>query len=219
LVVEAETREVIGFVEHWMVSSATVMCLVGEFFVRSHDFNGIPVRHLLLALEIEWPVLQEELARLAKNEQITLVFASRSDNPNIRRIAGPPIDTQVKLLSKEPLDGICVYPTPSVIRAIDDRPTYEDQPFTKRLALAEPQLTPVFFELNVLERYFRDPRYRCWFGDSEGSISIGNDAYFSEDTAERDKISLQSFGIGYDERKNRVVVVFLRDLGGLSAEH
>ena len=160
-----------------MVSSATVVRLVSEFFIRSHDFNGIPARDLLLALEIEWSVLQEELARLAKDEQITLVFASRSDNPHIRRIAGPSIDTQVKLLSKEPLNGICVYPTPSVIRAIVDRPTYEDQPFTERLALAEPQLTPVFFELNVLERYFSDPRYRCWFGDSDGSILIGDDAY------------------------------------------
>jgi hypothetical protein len=37
--------------------------------------------------------------------------------------------------------------------------------------------------------------------------------------AERDKVLLQSFGIGYDEKRNRVVVVYLRYLADLSSAH
>ncbi len=43
--------------------------------------------------------------------------------------------------------------------------------------------------------------------------------YQSDQMAERDKVLLQSFGIGYDEKRNRVVVVYLRYLADLSAEH
>ena len=35
----------------------------------------------------------------------------------------------------------------------------------------------------------------------------------------RDKVVLESFGIGYDDQRNRVVIAFLRRLSGLSSEH
>ena len=36
---------------------------------------------------------------------------------------------------------------------------------------------------------------------------------------ERDKVSLQTFGLGFDEQRNPYVIVYLRYLAGLSAEH
>jgi len=96
---------------------------------------------------------------------------------------------------------------------------YDDRPYTRRLAVAEPQLRAVFFELSVLDKYFRDPHYRCDFGDSEGSISVRDKHYLSDQMAERDKVLLQTFGIGYDHNRNRIVAVFLRYLSDLSAEH
>jgi hypothetical protein len=126
---------------------------------------------------------------------------------------------QLAKLSEENIGGVCVYPSPGEIRNNSDLLGYGDRPYTLRLALAEPQLIPVFFDLSVLENYFRDPRYTCWFGDGEGHISLSDKAYFSEHMAERDKTSLQTFGIGYDKNRNRVVVVFLRYLSGLSPEH
>ncbi len=123
------------------------------------------------------------------------------------------------MLKTEGINGICIYPNPIEITNRSSLHEYEDRPYTHRLALAEPQLIPCFFELSVLEKYFRDPRYRCWFGDSNGNISVSDDAYRSEQTAERDKISIESFGIGYDKERNRVVVVFLRYLASLSPEH
>ena len=80
-------------------------------------------------------------------------------------------------------------------------------------------MNAVFFELSILEKYFRDPRYFCYFGDSEGRISVHDEHYLSAQMPERDKILIETFGIGYDQNRNRVVAVFLRYLSDLSAEH
>jgi hypothetical protein len=71
----------------------------------------------------------------------------------------------------------------------------------------------------VLDRYYRDPRYHFDFDDFSGSIRITTEHYESQDIAKRDKVLLQSFGIGYDSNRNRVVVAFLRYLSDLSPEH
>jgi hypothetical protein len=80
-------------------------------------------------------------------------------------------------------------------------------------------MTPVFFELDVLDRYYRDPRYRFEFRDFCGSIGLTTESYDSGQVAERDKVFLQTFGIGYTERRDRVVLVYLRYLASLSPEH
>jgi hypothetical protein len=77
----------------------------------------------------------------------------------------------------------------------------------------------VFFELAVLEPYFRDPRYIFRYHDMGGSIAINDDAYGSHDVPERSKVLLESFGIAYDKHRHRVVVAYLRYLSDLSPEH
>jgi hypothetical protein len=52
-----------------------------------------------------------------------------------------------------------------------------------------------------------------------GRISIRDEAGRSSDVHDRDKIFLQTFGIAYDGRRNRVVIVYLRYLADLSPEH
>jgi hypothetical protein len=75
------------------------------------------------------------------------------------------------------------------------------------------------FDLGVLERYYNDPRYHFTFHDHAGRLSIGDKAYEDGDIPERDKVLLQTFGIGYDQSDRRVAIVFLRYLKGLSPEH
>jgi hypothetical protein len=156
---------------------------------------------------------------LVVSRQVDLAFATISINPHIKRLHDLPPDGQVKGLAINPPEGICVYPSADNVAKRTDLSRYDGRPYTRRLALAEPQLLPVFFELYVLEKYFRDPRYLCHFGDRDGSISVRDEHYESDAMAERDKVLLQTFGIGYDATRNRVVVVFLRDLSGLSPEH
>jgi hypothetical protein len=196
-----------------------ILRIVCNFFIESHDFNGIPACRLVDALGTTWSELQVRLTSLVSVDKIDLVFASLHENPHIKRLADLPSDAQVRGLEQESLKGICIYPDSSLVGTRPELARYDDRPYTRRLALVEPQLQAVFFELSVLDKYFRDPRYLCHFGDSEGYISVRDAHYFSDAMPERDKVLLQTFGIGYDAARNRVVAVFLRYLSGLSAEH
>ena len=192
--------------------------IVWESFARSHDFNGVSLSSLARISTLDLESLKQRLALLIREGKITLAFESVSENPHFKRLKDLPVEFQVSQLENEAPNGICAYPS-SAIAAARLGNDFDDRPYTRRLAIAEPQLLPVYFELQVLERYFRDPRYLCWFGDFAGSISIGNKAYESEETRDRDKITIQSFGIGYDSQRRRVVAVFLRYLSDLSIEH
>jgi hypothetical protein len=190
-----------------------------NFFTDSSDFNGISVHDLSVEFRVPWEKMRDILSELLKGKRITLEFASHSLNPHIKRLPDLPLDQQLTRLFDEDPFSICAYPTSDVILDFVDMSIYDIRPFTKRLALSEPQLMPVYFNLEVLDRYYRDPRYRFNFGDSDGSIGVTTEHYESKGFAEQDKIFLKTFGIGYDSTRNRVVVVFLRYLSDLSPEH
>jgi hypothetical protein len=192
--------------------------IVWESFARSRDFNGVSLSSLARISTLDLETLKQGLALLIREGKVTLAFESVSVNPHIKRLKDLPVEIQISQMENEAPDGICAYPS-SMIAAAHLGNAFDDRPYTRRLAIAEPQLLPVFFELPVLERYFRDPRYLCWFGDSAGYISIGDKAYESEETRDRDKVTIQSFGIGYDSQRRRVVAVFLCYLSDLSTEH
>jgi hypothetical protein len=192
--------------------------IIYEHFAQSRDLNGVSLPRLARRLKVGPETIKRRLRRLLEEGKITLAFESNSVNPHIKRLPDLPIEAQISKMENEEASGICAYPSASVATARVGG-AFSDRPYTRQLAMAEPQLRPVFFDLPVLERYFRDPRYRCFFGDSQGYIGIGDQAYASEETQECDKISIQTFGIGYTPKRHRVVVVFLRYLSDLSAEH
>ncbi len=192
---------------------------ITDFFVQSRDFNGISMRWIMRAFNIDRSDLDAHINHLITANKITLAFESSSINPHIKRLPDLPVDAQLSKLAQENVNGICIYPTADVLASRSELLQYDDRPYTCRLALAEAQLVPVFFELHILEKYFRDPRYHCRFGDRDGSISVKDKHYLLGRMAKRDEIFLQSFGIGYDKDRNRVVMVFLRYLSDLSTEH
>jgi hypothetical protein len=202
-----------------MVSDDEIVHAICDSFVNSRDFNGISARGLARKLKVEWHDLRHRIAALIVERKIDAAFESHCVNPCIKRLADLPVDVQLRKLTTEEENGVCLYPSAQDIEARAELRRYDGLPYARRLGLAEAQLTPVFFELSVLERYFRDPRYSCHFGDRGGHISVRDEHYLSEQMAERDKVLLQSFGIGYDQDRNRVVVVFLRYLADLSPEH
>jgi hypothetical protein len=190
---------------------------VATYFLESGDFNGIAIAALAQQLGVSADKMSQMLQAALTSGTVELSFASKTGNPHIKRLAAETVETQRELLVIEDKRGVCIYPGPTTMPAVIGQ-TYDDRPYTKRLALVEAQLVPLFFDLVVLERYFRDPRFECWFGDSNGNITIGDKAYLSEETPERDKVSFK-FGIGYDPRRTRVVAVFLYELASLSPEH
>ena len=196
-----------------------VLKRIVDFFARSSDFNGILALNLGAEFLTSWSEMREILSQLVQENRISLAFASYSINPHNKRLSDLSVDKQVAKLFEEEPYTMCAYPTSDEICDIVDLSVYDTQPFTRRLALVEPQLSPVFFELEVLDKYHRDPRYYFEFSDFAGSIGITTEHYDSQNVAERDKIMLQTFGIGYNSTRNRVVVVFLRYLANLSPEH
>lgn len=200
---------------------------IRDFFVGSRDFNGIPLdalaRELLQRHGLPAGQFRAHIRALVRNGKISLHFASHSQNPHIKRIPDLPIEEQLRRLDGYLKDGdndrVCAYPSADVIQMVLEVTEYAGRPFTKRLALGEAQLTPIFFDLDVLDKYFRDPRYRFEFHDFSGSISISNEHYAAADMPGRDKVLLDTFGIGYDADRNRVVVAYLRYLADLSPEH
>ncbi len=96
---------------------------------------------------------------------------------------------------------------------------YADRPFSQMLAMGRAHLELVFFDLAVLERYATDPRYHFKWRCYSGWICIRDDFYLGDDMRERDKIFLKSFGLAYDGKHERVLAVYLADLGRLSPEH
>lgn len=196
-----------------------VLRRVNDFFTASHDFNGTLLSALCAEFDITWPKMRVTVNRLVRSGEISLAFASHCINPHIKRLPDLPVEAQLSKLKAEDPHAVCAYPSPDVIRATTDLAAYDSRPFTKRLALAEAQLTPVYFDFEVLDRYYRDPRYRFDFHDFGGTIGITTEHYESSDMADRDKVLLQTFGIAYNANRDRVAVVFLRYLADLSPEH
>lgn len=198
-----------------------ILALVTDYYLESRDFNGISLDGIAAVLNdtavISRRRIETAVRGLVTDEKITLMFSSTSLNPHIKRLPALPKEEQLERL--EGGGGICAYPTEAVIRTAVDESDYQDRPFTKRLLLGEPQLTPVYFDLHVLERYSSDPRFRYNFNGYCGCISVSDDYFESEQMPRRDRAFLQTFGVGYDAESNRVVVVFLCYLSDLSPEH
>ena len=199
--------------------SQSILDAIADYFVYSTDFNGILASQLAEQVGLSQPIFIAALEHLLTSAEISIAFNRYQGNPHILRFPSPDIQRQLELLKSEPPNEFCLYPRAKVLVHRNDLAVFADRPFTKRLALGEAQLTPVFFELSVLEPYYRDPRYHFHYDDRHGRISIREEAYSSSDVHDRDKILLDTFGIAYDEGRNRVVVVYLRYLADLSPEH
>ena len=206
-----------------------------DFFVKSSDFNGIPLRQISDDFGIDYEKSINLIKDLVKNDIVTI---QSSTNPHIIYSRLYPIEIQLKILEDAKSYGvtveeigkisfvtentdypICLYPSPTLLKSKRDLDEFGDAVYSKRLALAEPQLKPVFFEIEVLERYSNDPRFDFQFEDYSGHISYKSDKNDNPIVREEDEIFLKSFGLGFDSNSKRVAVVYLRYLNGLTPEH
>jgi hypothetical protein len=195
-----------------IVSKAT------EHYLKSKDFNGLPVRELF-SDEASREVVRSALRRLVESQKISLEFGTRHPNPHIKAFSAPSAKDQITELTNSNLEHACVYPTPEILAAAVNTQEVQDRPFTLRLMLGEGALDFHAFDVSVLETYRNDPRYHYETNDISGWISVHDVYYESAEMKERDKVLLETFGFGYDEKMNRAVMVFTRYLHCLSAEH
>ena len=188
------------------------------FYLQSGDFNGMPSSALAHALGLDQEKLDDLLTVLVRREIASLSFGDRHPNPRIKAFEPQTIPEQLNKLSRLGTNHLCVYPTAERLKATVDPEDFSGQPFTLRLALGEPQLHLLSFDLTVLEKYRNDPRYYYTNNDVGGSIAA-RDAEKGVEMPEQDQVLLQTFGFSFDKELNRAVAVFLRYLAGLSREH
>lgn len=194
-----------------------VQTAIDNFFLTSKDFNGIALPKLLNGFENDEAALRHTLTRLVHAGTISLQYGI---NPHIIRTSHYTADEQLDLLANQPFSSACAYPTEDRMLSIRVLDPLLGKPYSQKLALASPQLQLAYFEMDVLERYINDPRYRFDMDDYDGFISIGDDFAEDNSVAERDRVFLQSFGIGYrSSDRKRLVCVYLCYLNRLTPEH
>ena len=196
--------------------NATPLGEVTHFYLQSKAFNGMSLSALSLALGIKPDQIASVVEPLIADGRLNLNFGDRHPNPHIQAFPPEPAPTQIKKLSlAAAFAHVCAYPSQDHLATVVHNSQYPGEPFTFRLALGEPQLSFVTFELSILETYRNDPRYSYSCDDIWGHIGT----YENSELPARDYAFLQHFGFAYDSDFNRGVAVFLRYLADLSPEH
>lgn len=197
--------------------TARVRDAVTAFYRGSHDFNGLPYTDLVRCVRGPDISVLRAVRALVRRGEISAIFGDIHPNAHIRALPDEPIASQLAKLAAD--SNACLYPTEATLAKVVPADFHAERPFTRRLALGEPQLAYAAFDLAVLESYRNDPRYVFDVGDAGGMISVTDEYYESEGMPKRDQVLLQTFGFCYAPNKRRAVGVFLRYLSGLSSEH
>ena len=192
-----------------------IVKVITDFYLNSGDFNGFPVRNILL----EKSELKDILASLIREDKISLTFEDIDVNPHVKNFPEGPSEKQIEKLQNSELEHNCAYPSCSHLKKVVDPLDYQGKPFTLRLALGEAALSYESFDLSVLEDYRNDPRYYYSNTDIYGQIRVGDKHDGSAGMLRSDEIFLKTFGFSYDSDLNRAVAVFLIYLSRLSPEH
>lgn len=199
------------------VSKATaVLNHVVEFYLGSHDFNGVRASVLLGKMGLD---TLETLKKLVSRGLVE-VYSSAYDNPYIKRLPALSIPQQLGFLeSANGEEHVCLFPSVKTMRRRLPSNKYRTKPFSRFLALGHAQLEPVFFQLGVLGRYQSDPRYIFRFDGLDGHISVKTADYKGRGMPEADKVGLETFGLGTSAKGHRVIVTFPRYLASMSSRH
>lgn len=180
-----------------------------HFYNNSYDFNGMPYWELE---KLPISNLDSYLLQLIKENVVSANFTT---NPHIKQFDFS-VDKQLEYIEKNGFNQVCFYPTEALLNKALKTDKFDNRPFTKMLVYGKPQLIPMFFKIEILNSYAIDPRYNLKHSnDYSGMICCESETCLEE----QDQILLKTFGIGYEEERERVVVVYLRYLSDLTSEH
>ncbi|MFC1967821.1 AAA family ATPase [Chloroflexota bacterium] len=196
-----------------------ILTKITQFYLGSRDFNGFPIRGFIQDFQLDETELKSILLSLIREDKISLTFGDVQPNPHIKAFWQESKENQIKKLEGSDLGYICAYPSCMHLKEVVDASKYQDRPFTLRLALGEPQLSFLSFDLSVLEFYRNDPRYSYTNNDISGSICVSDKYSESDPMPSSDQVLLQRFGFSYNSELNRAVAVSLRHLSDLSPQH
>lgn len=182
---------------------------ITNYYLKSGDFNGIPIYNLP-------PFSTADLATLIEEDYVNILTEMDDINIHINRYnLFRPKKEQVEIIPK--VRDYTIYPTPKHLSKVTIR---EEKPFTKMLARGTEQYRVLFFSVDVLELYVNNPQYSIWDYGYRGNVCVNNCDGTQEDPIHSEYI--KDFGIAYpceDPRdRDRAIGVFLRDLANLNYE-
>jgi hypothetical protein len=168
-----------------MSFASTLLNRVVDFYLNSHDFNGIRANVILAD---SGPNALGTLKKLV-GKGLVEVYSSVYDNPHIKRLPALSITQQLGFLdAANGEEHVCLFPSVKTMRRRLPSNKYRTKPFSRFLALGHPQLEPLFFQLGVLGRYQSDPRYIFRFDGLDGKISVKTADYLEREMPEADKV-------------------------------
>jgi hypothetical protein len=180
------------------MNEEVLLGMITAQYLGSHDFNGLPVR--LAGISID--ECRRLVRLLVENGRVSVNFGDRHSNPHILAFEPEPATEQLAKLDGDAFEHACLYPTRSYLATATPADLYADRPFSRMLALGEPQLGYRSFDLSVLEGYRNDPRF-LFEADISGSLSIRD----SGEVREADQVFIQTFGFSYSSNLDRAVAV------------
>ncbi len=178
---------------------------ITDYYLNSRDFNGFPLRNFD-------NIDTDLICQLIDEGKVEVLSSAFVLNPHIRALKlNINKDEQKKEVINQG-DSVVLYPAEKYLKSLNIN---SERPFTKMLLDGQEQLKILFFNIEILESYFQDPRYEMFWSDYRGSIAV-SDEFYDEDLEGE---YIKDFGLGYHKEKipqERVVGVFLGDLADLS---
>lgn len=175
---------------------------ITEHYLSSFNYNGLPIS-LIKDYEIK------EVQNLIEEGLIEALF--KDINPYIKRFnQTASIEDQIRVLYDKYRE-VCLYPTPKALELVEKD---ETSPYTKLLQSGWGQYEIVYFEVEVLEQFFNDPRYEIIDYGYRGSVSYNSEVV--------DGDYIKNYGMAYPkgfkdgDSVDRAIAVFVHDLANLS---
>lgn len=186
--------------------------MITDHYLESRDFNGYPFDSLFLSDN------KETIIPLIESGDLEINYGSPHLNFHIKALPLTTIEDQVQWiennLNNEEICLGCLYPSEKHLKKVVSNRQSANKPFSRRLFLGEPQLTPVYLDPEVMSQYVYNPQYRVTTDNISGSL-------FYKDNSAIERPYLPHFGYGVKMTNSiyeRCLVVYLYDLHKLPGE-
>lgn len=185
----------------------TVLNEIINYYIKSHDFNGLPVYNME---HYDYNIL----CKLIDQGLIEVLSEKEVINPHIKGFDFTIPTNQQKENIAEKTNYSVLYPTR---KALESVPLDYTKPYSVLMQKGEKQFKIIFFNIEILERYVNNPKFVIMDSGYRGNIYV-KDEYVDDKTIENEYI--KDYGMAYIDGKHleRAVGVFVCDLAKLSSQ-
>lgn len=178
-----------------------------EYYLNSHDFNGLPIYQMK---NYDYEIL----CKLIDEGSIEVLSEKEVINPHIKVFElNIPKDIQKQNISKSSNHSV-LYPTKDALKCVSVEYT---KPYTTMMQKGEKQFKIIYFNIEILERYINNPKFLVMDNGYRGKIYPKDE--FNEDKTIEDEY-IKDYGMAYINGENleRAVGVFICDLAKLTSQ-